>query len=418
MTNINCFRNNLWDLQQKNRYTDVTLEVGNDRYDCHRNVLISNNGYFYDLFMRGFGEENSNEIKIRVPDPNNHFKFILKYLYTGDTSFLSFDNAFSIMTLAQYFQLDDLVAGSQNYFCQFLNSGIKNGDEFEQGIGSLIDALTNNETVPLLSDKFKDAIAANFEYFSKNPQFLRVPEFLVRSILSRMCLRIPSEVFLAWFLSQYIDQNNLSGNSFKQYVRWQFLKDEDWLTFDYTKFCDERFKEQTLRTRKNLLKYETPPLIALSISATNYQDTLTSLHRYTSVRIKTFDELKVVNNQTFANNNSDIIVDGLNLNPPQITIRTTFDKNGGIYLSHMHISMVGTKGNLLLCYTLKDSSGAHIKGAEVPPSNGKSKVEFDIIFNEKTVCNNLKINFIAEDKRQIRIDSMTISGFSYDKRKL
>ena len=67
------FRKNLWDLQQNHRFTDVTLEVGNDRYDCHRNVLISNNGYFYDLFMRGFEEENSAEIKIRVPDTNNNF---------------------------------------------------------------------------------------------------------------------------------------------------------------------------------------------------------------------------------------------------------------------------------------------------------------------------------------------------------
>lgn len=415
------FRKNLWDLQQNHRFTDVTLEVGNDRYDCHRNVLISNNGYFYDLFMRGFEEENSAEIKIRVPDPNNNFIFILQYLYTNDVSFLTFANSFSVMVLASYFQLDDLVTKCQNYFFSSFDSEKNTGEDIEQGVSSLIDTLVN-KFVPLsFNDRFNDTVASHIEYFMKNEQFFQISENLLKTFLSRACLRIPSEVFLARWLDQYVENTGIQGNTLNKYIRWQFLEEDDWGTFDYRKFCDDRFKALTLRNRRECLRYEIPPVIALSINARNYQDTLNALYRYTTVKINAFDKLKLINNHTFINNNSNLLVDGLNSNPLRIKLKTTFDKSGGIYLDNLHVTMTATKGIVLLSYNMKDSIDSLVYGSDVQPVKQRSKdkkIEFDVNFQKNMAFNNLVISFTSEDNRQIRIDSMTVSGFVFDKKKL
>ena len=420
MASIN-FRKNLWDLYQKKRFTDVTLEVGDDRYDCHRNVLISNNGYFYDLFMRGFEEENSREIKIRVPDPHNSFEFILKYLYTGDTSFFTFNNAFPIMSLASYFQLDDLIIKSQNFFFTAFDSINPAGEDVEQGVGCLIDALVNGSVPLSVNDRFRDTVASHIEYFIKNEQFLRVPENLIKSFLSRSCLKIPSEIFLARWLDQYVEGQGLEGNSFNKYIKWKFLAEDDYGTFDYKKFCSERFKQATLRNRRELLRYEVPPVIALSISAIDYQETLNILNRYSTVTFNAFDKLKIINNHNLVANKSNITVDDLNSNPLRIVIKTDFDKFGGVFFNNMHVVMTATKGIVLLSYIMSDSSDVTLFAADIRPMKQKSKdkkIEFDVVFNKKIVFNRMHINFTSEDKRQIRIDSMTISGFTFDKKKL
>lgn len=417
---VTNFRKNLWDLQQKHRFTDVTLEVGNDRYDCHRNILISNNGYFYDLFMRGFEEENSAEVKIRVPDPNNCFGFVLKYLYTGDISFLTFSNSFPIMVLASYFQLDDLVTKCQNFFFTSFDSDKNTSEDIEMGVKSLIDALINGSVPLSLNDRIKDTIASHIESFMKNEEFFIISEHLLKSFLTRACLRIPSEVFLARWLDQYVEGNGISGKTFTKFIRWQFLSDDDWGTFDYRKFCDERQKNTLVRNRKDCIRYiEAPPVIALSISSSSYQEILNTLYRYTSIQINAFDKLKIINNQNLVNNKSKIQIDGLNSNPLHITLKTDFDKTGGIYIDSLHVVMTATKGIVLLSYNLKDSIGGTIFGADSQPVNQKAKdkkIEFDVNFNKKIVFNNMLITFISEDKRQIRIDSMTITGFTFDRK--
>jgi len=81
--------------------SDITLLLGTDRIPAHRMVLCAWSETFRSMLSQEWKESQLQELPIHVePDEHEHFKNMLKYMYTGDVSFVRGAN---VIHLIRYF---------------------------------------------------------------------------------------------------------------------------------------------------------------------------------------------------------------------------------------------------------------------------------------------------------------------------
>ncbi|XP_038050674.1 kelch-like protein 28 [Patiria miniata] len=97
-------------LRHERQLTDVTLEVGQEKFSCHRSVLAACSPYFKAMFTGGMQESSCNVISLGDVEPMS-LQLILDFIYTGAIN-LSNDSVQNVFSAANLLQVAPVV-----HFC-------------------------------------------------------------------------------------------------------------------------------------------------------------------------------------------------------------------------------------------------------------------------------------------------------------
>jgi hypothetical protein len=251
----------MWELLQKRRFIDIVIHIGDRDYECHRLVLASVGGYFYDLLMTDFSESNRDEVEIHIPDPTGFFSELLKYVYTKDMSFLGPHNALAIWSLALYFRLRDLKVRAESFFAKLSDTLV----------GRVL-LQVQQSPVPFLPRVVADFVARSFYQLSTDAGFLDTPQSIVLQLIENENLRVASERQLAETLIAMHTKAPFSEGMIRRCahaVLWPYLAPSEWDGLDWPLFVSQQKKDQIIAVRSTL-KTDVPRvqtvLIALNTS--------------------------------------------------------------------------------------------------------------------------------------------------------
>ena len=103
----NQFMKSLQKLRQNDEYTDVTLQSGDVKIPCHRNVLAAASDYFKAMFKCGLKESTSDTVQLTM-EPEI-LRSVVDYIYTGQVE-LTVDNVEDLVKSADVLSLECLKA--------------------------------------------------------------------------------------------------------------------------------------------------------------------------------------------------------------------------------------------------------------------------------------------------------------------
>ena len=83
---------------------DVIISVGEERFPCHKSVLVSRSLVFKTMFDAEMKESKENHVQIDDTDPAC-MKEMLSYIYTGKATPELGNNACGVLALAEKYQL-------------------------------------------------------------------------------------------------------------------------------------------------------------------------------------------------------------------------------------------------------------------------------------------------------------------------
>jgi len=93
-------------------YTDIVFKVGSGesevKINAHKNILAARSLYFKTLFQSGMKETVENTITIDDEVSSDAFLAVLKYLYSGNESFITPEVSFELLPLSEKYFLPDL----------------------------------------------------------------------------------------------------------------------------------------------------------------------------------------------------------------------------------------------------------------------------------------------------------------------
>ena len=102
----------MYQLRQKEEYTDVTLQSDDVEIKCHRNVLAVASDCFKAIFRSGVDESKSPTVQLTMaPDI---LSTIVQYIYTGEIE-LTADNVESLVKACDVLQLDSLKTACESF---------------------------------------------------------------------------------------------------------------------------------------------------------------------------------------------------------------------------------------------------------------------------------------------------------------
>jgi len=93
-------------LYQDDLVSDITLILGGEKVPAHRMVLCAWSETFKSMLSGGSWQESTlSELPISLDDDSDivHFKNMLKYMYTGDATFIDNENIVPIIRLSDYY---------------------------------------------------------------------------------------------------------------------------------------------------------------------------------------------------------------------------------------------------------------------------------------------------------------------------
>jgi hypothetical protein len=234
----------MWELLQKRKFIDVVIHIDGRDYECHRLVLASVGGYFYDLLMMDFSESNRDEIELHIPDPTGFFSELLKYVYTKDLAFVGEHNALAVWSLALYFRLPDLKAHAESFFGKLNDATVARVlDQVKQSPG------------PFLPRAVADFIARSFYQLLANAAFLDTPQSIILQLIENQNLRVASERQLANTLIAMHAKSPFSESMIKRCshaVLWPYLALSEWDGLDWPLFISQQKKDQIIAVRAAL----------------------------------------------------------------------------------------------------------------------------------------------------------------------
>jgi hypothetical protein len=97
--------------------SDITLVVGSQKLRAHRMVLCAWSETFRSMLSQEWRESQLNELPIMLEEEDHeNFKHMLKYMYTGDVSFITGDNVINLIRLSDYYGILSLKEVSSLFF--------------------------------------------------------------------------------------------------------------------------------------------------------------------------------------------------------------------------------------------------------------------------------------------------------------
>lgn len=97
------YYNDLKRFRETKKLTDVTVEVGERRYEAHGLILSLASNFFRIIFTNDFEEDKKKEVSLKNID-ENEFEIILDYMY-GDKLRITTENAVFLLMACDYLQI-------------------------------------------------------------------------------------------------------------------------------------------------------------------------------------------------------------------------------------------------------------------------------------------------------------------------
>ena len=177
---LNKLLQGLSELRDRKLLCDVDLVAEDETFPVHRVVLPAASPYFQAMFTGGFKENELDVITLQETSAKG-LKFVLDAIYTSNVT-ISNDTVENILSVAQLFQMDDIVKTCENYLC---NNNTEN----------------NCVTFLLISKKYElnkaidnsnAFIIENFEDLVKTTEFNKLSKDMFLQYVSDDKLKLPS----------------------------------------------------------------------------------------------------------------------------------------------------------------------------------------------------------------------------------
>ncbi|XP_060077797.1 kelch repeat and BTB domain-containing protein 2-like [Ylistrum balloti] len=155
-------RTGLKRLLQEKLYSDVILKAGDQKFECHKNILCVFSSYFGCMFQSGMLECQEEVVELRMVEACP-LKLLIQYMYTGIID-MSKDNIVKVLWTATFLQMD----GFLNWICCHNNlEKYIDMDNFME-LWCLMDT---HHDCKVLKDLLIDFISTHFEEVFKTPGF-------------------------------------------------------------------------------------------------------------------------------------------------------------------------------------------------------------------------------------------------------
>jgi hypothetical protein len=401
MTHLQNLHSNLWELKKQDRFTDLTITIDGRDHRCHRVVLASVPGYFSGLLNLGYPESDWSEIQIRAHDPDDIFPQILKFVYTGDTSWVSVRNALSVYMLSSYFQINELQAVAESFFEQ-LNKDL------------CLEVLEKLDAYPafLLPPSFVAFLASSFSNLLTNDRFLSLPVSVLVNVVTNRSLRIQSDFSLARFVSRLHEQRQLERPDRDRVcgvIQWYFLLDSEWEQIEWRALISEReynnFREIGRHGRQGAAW---TPITRVCALLQRNPDQL--LERYVSPPWVQWFTLT----QAWFNDAARYAKIGLFSTPIDPTATENSLKVIGehaIFLKEIKIVITTVPGRPLLFVLLELIESGRLEQKVIEPKGRDTRLEYEAVIGVRSVAKLVAFKFDIRDQKNFRWVSANIVGF-------
>ena len=184
---IDDLRAGLFAFYERQQFTDVTLIVESREIHCHRNVLAAMSPFFSTMFSCEFSEKYQKQISLPYIEKFDIMSTVLKYMYTGDITFVpKEDNILLLYLAANFLQLDSLVKLCISFIVLSMD---------ETNCLLMLQFALKFDCVPV-REKAKQIICEDFMEISKQEEFLCLDITLIREIVQWDELKIDNELHL------------------------------------------------------------------------------------------------------------------------------------------------------------------------------------------------------------------------------
>ena len=209
----NQFMKSLQKLHQNNEYTDVTLQSGDVKIPCHRNVLAAASDYFKAMFKCGLKESTSDTVQLTM-EPEV-LRSVVDYLYTGQIE-LTVDNVEDLVKSADVLSLECLKATCAD----FMSSQVDQHNCFQLCRFSTLYRLDQLQKVT------RQFICAEFKTVAFNAEFKELPSSELVELIKDDAVNVADEdvVFeavIGW-IRHDLDKRRSSFEEIMKYVRLPF----------------------------------------------------------------------------------------------------------------------------------------------------------------------------------------------------
>ena len=198
--------------RKRGHFCDVTLEVGSGESQAllkaHRNVLCAASPFFYTALNSDMKEKKEGVIRLKDTS-KSVMEQILEFLYTGYVEVNNEENAYELLTQADYFLIPSLKALSGKFIVQTLdvsnclmvyNFAINyHGEELKNGV--------------------RDFILANFVAVSATEEFLNVSGEEIEEWISSDELIVKQEEEVFEVIVKWMENKNRQDQDFLQLLR-------------------------------------------------------------------------------------------------------------------------------------------------------------------------------------------------------
>ena len=198
--------------------TDVTIEVGNKQFSCHKTLLSAMSSYFDAMFSSGMRESISGHVTFPEMDPEL-FEIVIRFLYTGKAD-ITTDNAIELLHIASVLQIKSFQLVCENY----LNPHIT-----PENCLKIWKLAVLHDCENLVSMAVK-MVARNFKVIHQTEEFLELEGNEVAAIIKEDELDVESEDKLCDIILKWIkkdrDKRVADAGTIFENIRLPFMKPE------------------------------------------------------------------------------------------------------------------------------------------------------------------------------------------------
>lgn len=211
-------------LLDNNEHSDITVEVGNKTFSCHKAVLAAMSPYFDAMFSSGMRETISGHVTF--PDMEvDLFENVLNYIYTGKVD-LTIENAVELLHISAVLQIKPLQKLCEDFLYPHLSS--------ENCLK--VWRLSVAHDCKILSSKALDMVAAHFREVIKTEEFWEIDGKELAAIIDSDLIDLKPEdaicdIVIKWIKKDEANRVSSAGLLFEN-VRLPFLRPEYLVTLE------------------------------------------------------------------------------------------------------------------------------------------------------------------------------------------
>lgn len=196
---------------------DVSIQVQNETFLCHKTVLATMSAYFDSMFASGMKESLTGSVVIEDMEPGA-FKKAMDFIYTGEID-LDVDAAITLLQTSAFLQIKSLQSLCETYLKPHVNN--------ENCIQLWRMSVLNN--CPVITKTAFRQILENFTTVSTSDDFYQLDPKEIVQIVSQENLNVKSEEDLCNIIFDWLGHNKCHANhmfELLQEVRLAFVRPE------------------------------------------------------------------------------------------------------------------------------------------------------------------------------------------------